>query len=89
MLRLLEAHATALAESPKPIGESGGLLLREDRYTPLGQLEASFTKFVDLVNQKSYRSNFQQDPTAPVTLAYWRFWKQHDVYQKSLHEIKG
>lgn len=62
ILRLLEAHASALADSPSPIGDSGRRTEGKDPDTDLGQPEVSFIKFVDSGEQDRISVKFPARP---------------------------
>jgi hypothetical protein len=84
VIHLLSVHATALINSPDPIGEDGSFLKGDDRETPLGQVEAAFVKFIDAVQQAGYRKDFLKDSEAAETRAYWEFWNKYYAYKKSV-----
>jgi hypothetical protein len=80
-LRLLEMHAITLANVKDSIGIDIEMLRTQN--TSLSRFEKAFVLFVETLEESSYPQDYLQDREHPATIAYWRFWKEHDSYKRS------
>lgn len=81
---VLDAHGSALANSPYPLGESGEDLHSEKyRGSPLSLLHAAFVEFVAAMEDTNLPRYFLQDTGTRETAAYWAFWEAHSNWQAS------
>lgn len=83
MLKVLAAHATAIANTSSSIATS------QDQKTELERLEGSFAEFIDALEDGGYQQGFLCDSQALETFMYWRFWKHHRIYQDFLSSTKS
>ena len=83
-LRVLAAHATALANDRSPMGHYT-VKLRDDPQSPIGLLEHAFDSLIDVLEVDGFRRAYRRgSPSAVETMAYRKFWKVHRFYQESL-----
>ncbi|MCJ1344408.1 hypothetical protein MMC31_002611 [Peltigera leucophlebia] len=81
VLKVLTAHATAIANGPSPIGDNATSIKKQVQKTELRKLGASFVEFADALEEGGYQQDFLEDVHALETVKYWKFWKQHLIYQ--------
>lgn len=82
MLKVLAAHATAIAKEPSLIATM------RDQKTELGILDVLFVKFTAALEDGGYQQDFLSDSMARETITYWRFWDQHGKYKRYLSNKK-
>jgi hypothetical protein len=81
-LRLLATHATILANVDDSSEIDIGSLRKLN--TPLGNLENAFMTYIEALEEANLPQSYLQNLQDPATIAFWRFWNEHDKYQKSL-----
>jgi hypothetical protein len=83
-LRVLAAHATALANDPSPMGHYT-VKVRDDPQSPIGLLEHAFDCLIDVLEVDGFRRAYRRgSPPAVEMMAYREFWNVHRFYQDSL-----
>lgn len=86
-IRLLAAYATAVANTSEPAVEQIGenvTQLHIHRNSPIAALRKALQTFIDALDESGYPQGYRNDLTAPATLAYWRFWDTHKLFQQSV-----